>query len=163
MKNSDGSIKGYKASISFQLKVNDVAKGDSDKAESFQTEVSPLMLSAESSVTEAIKSIDQSLNEWILNNFSVSVKLLKVLTLKKNGAESVLVSGGKGFGLKVGDHLLVEKVELLDGLPYPKQIAEIKLTKFAGDHFAECEVLKGAEELLSRFNAAEKIICTLNR
>lgn len=163
MKNTDGSVNGYKASTSFQLKVNDVSKGDSDKAESFQTSVSPLMLSAESAVAEAVKSIDQALNEWVMTNFPVSVRLVKVLSSKKDGAESVLISGGKSFGLKVGDKFTVEKIELLDGLPYPTKIAELKLTKLAGDNFAECEVNKGGTELLSRFNAAEKIICTLNR
>ena len=75
----------------------------------------------------------------------------------------VLISGGKSFGLKIGDKFLVERIEMLEGLPYPTRIAELKLLKLAGENFAECEVSKGGNELLSRFNAAEKIICTLNK
>lgn len=163
MKNADGSIKGYKASISFQLKVNDVSKGNNTDAESFQTDVSPLMLSAESAVTEAIKSVDLDLKNWILDNFPVQVKIIKILNSKKEGAETVLVSGGKSFGLKVGDRFLVEKIELLEGLPYPTTIAEIKLIKLAGENFAECEVTKGGEAVLSRYTASEKLICTLTK
>lgn len=161
MKNTDGSVKGYKSSISFQMKVTDVSKGSSSNAESFQTEVSPLMLSAESAVNEAIKSVDESLRAWVLNNFPLKVKVLKVLSLKKNAAETILVSGGKGYGLKVGDKLIVEKTELLDGLPYPTTIAEVKITKLAGDNFAEADVQKGGEIMLSTFNAAGKLSCTL--
>ncbi len=44
MKNPDGSVNGYKASAAFTLKVNDVETGKSTEAESFQSEVSPIML-----------------------------------------------------------------------------------------------------------------------
>ena len=57
MKNADGSVNGYKASTAFTLKVNNVETGTTTEAKSFQTSVSPLMLSPESAVNEALKSI----------------------------------------------------------------------------------------------------------
>ena len=45
MKNADGSVKGYKGSVSFQMKVVDVATGLSTEAVSFDGKASDLMLS----------------------------------------------------------------------------------------------------------------------
>jgi len=61
---------------------------------------------------------------------------------------------GVQLGLKEGDRLTVNKIEILEGKPYPSEIGEIKITKVAGDDFSECSVTKGGTEILSRFNAA---------
>lgn len=161
MKNSDGSINGYKSSISFTLKVNEVETGKTTEAESFQTEVSPLMLSPESAVNEALKSIEPKLSEYFVKTFPLTTKISKILTTKKESASTVLISGGKEFGFKEGDKLIVEKNEMIEGKPYPSQIGEIKIIKIAGNDFSECAVSEGGNEILSRFNAAEKLSCKL--
>ena len=50
---------------------------------------------------------------------------------------------------------------MLERNPYPTEIRQIKIIKLAGVNFAECSVSKGGSEILARFNAAEKITCTL--
>lgn len=161
MKNSDGSVNGYKSSVAFTLKVNEVETGKTTEAESFQTEVSPLMLSPESAVNEALKSIESKLSAYFIKTFPLSTKISKVLTSKKESASLVLIAGGTDFGFKVGDKLFVEKNEMIDGKPYPSQIGEIKIVKIAGNDFSECSVSEGGTEILSRFNAAEKLTCKL--
>jgi hypothetical protein len=161
MKNSDGSVNGYKSSVAFTLKVNEVETGKTTEAESFQTEVSPLMLSPESAVNEALKSIESKLSAYFIKTFPLSTKISKVLTSKKEAASLVLIAGGTDFGFKVGDKLFVEKNEMIDGKPYPSQIGEIKIVKIAGNDFSECSVSEGGTEILSRFNAAEKLTCKL--
>jgi hypothetical protein len=161
MKNPDGSVNGYKASTAFTLKVNDVETGKTTEAESFQTEVSPIMLSPESAVNEALKSIEPQLTSYFIKTFPLTTKISKVLTSKKDAATTVLIAGGKAFGFKEGDKLTVEKIEMIDGKPYPSQIGEIKIIKIAGDDFSECSVSDGGKEILSRFNAAEKLTCKL--
>ncbi len=161
MKNPDGSVNGYKASTAFTLKVNDVETGKTTEAESFQTEVSPIMLSPESAVNEALKSIEPQLTSYFIKTFPLTTKISKVLTSKKDAATTVLIAGGKAFGFKEGDKLTVEKIEMIDGKPYPSQIGEIKIIKIAGDDFSECSVSDGGKEILSRFNAAEKLSCKL--
>ncbi|MDO8317252.1 MAG: hypothetical protein Q7T12_07000 [Flavobacterium sp.] len=161
MKNSDGSVNGYKSSVAFTLKVNEVETGKTTEAESFQTEVSPLMLSPESAVNEALKSIEPKLSAYFIKTFPLSTKISKVLTSKKESASLVLIAGGTDFGFKVGDKLFVEKNEMIDGKPYPSQIGEIKIVKIAGNDFSECSVSEGGTEILSRFNAAEKLTCKL--
>ncbi len=161
MKNPDGSVNGYKSSMAFTIKVNDVETGKTTEAQSFQTEVSPLMLSPESAVNEALKSIEPSLTSYFITTFPLTTKISKIITVKKEAASVVLIAGGKTFGFKEGDKLIVERIEMLDGKPYPTQIGELKIIKMAGDHFSECSVLIGGKDILSRFNAAENLICKL--
>jgi hypothetical protein len=161
MKNTDGSVNGYKSSVAFTLKVNEVETGKTTESESFQTEVSPLMLSPESAVNEALKSIEPKLSTYFIKTFPLATKISKILTIKKETAATVLIAGGKEFGFKEGDKLIVEKNELIDGKPYPTQIGELKVLKIAGADFSECAVSDGGKEILSRFNSAEKLTCKL--
>lgn len=161
MKNNDGSINGYRASVNFQLQVTDVASGANTNAETFQTVTSPIMLSTESAVTDAVNTIEPQLAKWIVNNFPVTVKLLKVIQTDGDEAATVLVSGGKKLGLTQDSRLIVQFIEMLDGSPYPTELGELKVVKLAGETFAECKVVKGGKEILSRFNAAQKLVALL--
>jgi hypothetical protein len=108
MKNTDGSTNGYKASVAFTLKVNTVETGTTTEAENFQTSVSPLMLSPESAVNEALKSIEGTLSAYFIKTFPLTTKIRKVLTFKRESASTVLIAGGKSFGFKEGDKLTVD-------------------------------------------------------
>lgn len=162
MKNPDGSVKGYKGSVAFQLKVVDVATGLSTEATSFQGKASDLMLSPESAVTAAMNSLQGELEKYFRQNFPVTAKLLKVLEVKKEVAATILLGAGKTQGIKVGDKFTVERIEMLEGQPYPTLLGEVEVTKLTGESFSECAVPKkiGAE-LLASFNGAKKIECKL--
>jgi len=160
-KNPDGSVNGYKASTSFQLKVVDVESGKSTEAQSFQSKVSEVMLSPESAVNEAVKSLEVDLAAYFTNNFPVVTKIAKIIATKKDAAVSVLILGGKTYGLKEGDKLKVNRIEIIEGKPYPSEIGELKITKVAGDDFSECSVLNGGTDILAKFNSAENLTCKL--
>lgn len=161
IKNGDGSVNGYKASTAFNIKVSDVESGMTTEAESFQTKVSPLMLSPESAVNEALTSVESSLSSYFIKTFPLTTKIIKVLSTKKEAAKTVLIAGGRSYGFSLNDKLIVEINEMIDGKPYPSEIGEIKIVKMAGDDFSECVVSRGGKEILSRFNAAEKLTCKL--
>lgn len=161
MKNPDGSINGYKATAAFTLKVNNVETGQTTEAESFETAASPLMFSPESAVNEALKTVEPKLTSYFTKTFPLNTKISKVLTIKKETANTVLINGGKAYGFKEGDKLVVEKTEMIEGKPYYIKIGGLKVVKIAGDNFSECQVSEGGKEILSRFNAAEKLICRL--
>lgn len=161
MKNSYGGISGYKASAAFTLKVNDVETGRVTEAESFQTSESPLAASKEQAVNQALASLDEVLYSYIAKTFPVTVNIVKVLENKKDVATKVLVSGGKTYGLKEGNALRVDAIELVDGLPYPTEIGEVKVASLAGDNFAECKVAKGGKQISAQLAAGAKIQCTL--
>lgn len=162
IKNTNGTVKGYKGSVAFQMKVVDVATGLSTEATSFQGKASDLMLSPESAVTEAMMSLSNELYEYFRKNFPVTGKIMKILSGKKDGAETILLNVGKQQGIKPGDKFNVEYIEILEGQPLPTSIGEVEVVKLNGNTFAECKVPKKfGVEILSRFNAASPMVCTL--
>lgn len=162
IKNSNETIKGYQASVAFQMKVVDVETGLSTEATSFQGKTSELMLSPESAVNDAMASLKNELEYYFRVNFPLTTKVVKILDSKNSVATKVLLAAGTSQGVKAGDKFNVEYIELLAGQPYPSSIGIIKVIKVSGDYFCECEVPKkmGAE-LFSRFLANDKMDCKL--
>lgn len=142
IKNTNGSVKGYKGSVAFQMKVVDVATGLSTEATSFQGKASDLMLSPESAVTQAMVSLQNELAEYFRINFPITAKILKILTTKKGGAETILIGAGKAQGVKIGDKFTISTIEMLDGQPYPSEIGDVEVIKLSGETFSECKVPK---------------------
>lgn len=160
-KTYDGSIQGYKVSIMFTLQVQEVESGKTNQAESFSAITPEWCSSAETGVNTAVNLVENDLLAYFISEFPIETKISKILTSKKEAATTVLIAGGESLGFVVGDKLTVEKIELIDEKPYPSKIGELKIIKVAGDDFSECTVSDGGKEILSRFNAAEKIICKL--
>ena len=161
LKNPSGGVSGYKASAAFTLKVNDVETGRVTEAESFQTTESPLAASKEQAVNQALASLDAVLYSYIAKTFPVTAKIVKILENKKDAVTKVLIGGGKKYGLKEGNTLRVEALEIIDGMPYPTEIGEVKVTTLAGENFAECKVIKGGKQISAHLASGSKIQCTL--
>ncbi len=147
MKNPDGTVNGYRGSVSFELKMVDIQSTQSTEAESFESDDSPLMLSPESALNEALKSIEPNLIEWLNKTFPLRTFVKELLTSKNNEAKTILIGGGRTFGFKVGDELAVQIVKIIDGKEFPREIGTIEIEKLAGDDFAECSVSDGEEEI----------------
>jgi len=158
--NPDGSVNGYKANVSFTLKVNDVETGRTTEAETFTGTQSTLKLSPESALDEALTSLEKPLMDYLKKNFPLTTKIAKIKESKKNKASVVLISGGKSFGFNVGDKILVEIIEIIDGQSLQETIGTLEVINLAGD-FSECAVKDGGEKILSAFNANKKLICKL--
>lgn len=162
MKNSDGSVRGYKASVAFQMKVVDVATGLSTEATSFEGKASKECLSPESAVTMAMMSLQDEMSEYFRINFPVTAKIVKILQEKKGAAELILIKAGKKNGLKEGDELTVESIEMLDGEMLPETIGTVTVKTLKGEAFSECEVgKKEGKAIFEAFNAGKQIRCSL--
>lgn len=162
IKNSNGTVKGYKGSVSFQMKVVDVATGLSSEATSFDGKASQLMLSPESAVTQAMQSLQGELEEYFRKNFPIEGKVIKILSEKKGRAETVLLNVGKRQGIREGDKFTVSYVEMLEGEPYPQEIGVAEVEKLSGDAFAECKLPSSAgEQLKALFTSGTEIRCEL--
>lgn len=162
IKNTDGSIRGYKASVAFQMKVVDVATGLSTEAVSFQGKASQENLSPESAITQAMMSLQDKIYEYFRVNFPVTAKINRILSEKSGTAKYVLLSAGKMQGIRIGDKFTVESIEMIDGQPYPSRIGELTVKKLAGDMFSECETDKKAGlGITEKFKAGSRIDCKL--
>ena len=159
MKNPDGSVRGFKASVGFEMKVVDVATGLSSEATSFQGKASQECMSPEAAVNMAMQSIQNEIRDWFRINFPITCSVIRILDNK-----TILINVGSEQGVKPGSTLKVEAVEMLDGHPYHKALGEIKIKTVAGPNFSECEVSKKMmEQIRSYFDNAIKIICELKQ
>lgn len=162
IKNRDGSVRGYKASVAFQMKIVDVATGLSTEATSFEGKASEECLSPESAVTMAMMSIQDQIAEYFRINFPLRAKLMKILQEKNGVAEVILIKAGKKYGVRVGDKFDVESVEELEGELLPTALGVATVTELKGEAYAECKVSKSTgRNLYEHFSANKKIYCSL--
>ena len=160
MKNTDGSINGYKASFAFTLKINNVETGETTESSMFQTKVSDLMFTPESAINEAYKTVDLDVINYFNKTFPYQSKVVKIIETKKDQATKVLIIGGKNEGFSQNKKIKVELIELIDGKQLKTSIAQLKITAVNGD-FSEASVLNGGQELLKNFNTNQQISCLL--
>ena len=162
IKNAQGSTRGYKAAIHFQLKVVDVETGLSSEATSFQGKTSEEMLSPESALTASMNSLSEELFEYFRLNFPIKAKIVKLLVQKKNTVKTLLINAGQEQGIKVGDRFKVSSIEMIEGQPYPAEIGNIEVRKLSGATFCECEVPSKIGGLIfTAFSTGQKIECEL--
>lgn len=159
MKNADGSVRGFKASVGFEMKVVDVATGLSSEATSFQGKASQECMSPEAAVNMAMQSIQSEIGDWFRNNFPVTCSVVRIIDNK-----TILLNGGTEQGVKPGNIFTIEAIEMLDGHPYHKIIGEIKVKTVAGPNFSECEVPKKImDQIKSYFDNSVKLNCELKQ
>lgn len=162
MKNGDGTVRGYKASVAFQMKIVDVATGLSTEATSFEGKASNECLSPESAVTMAMMSLQDRMAEYFRINFPITAKLMNIVKEKNGVAELVLIKAGKKHGIKVGDKFNVERLEMLDGEVLPTTLGIITAIALKGEAYTECKVSKKeGKAIYENFNANKQIKCSL--
>ena len=162
IKNGDGSVRGYKASVAFQMKVVDVATGLSTEATSFEGKASDECLSPESAVTMAMMSLEDEISEYFRINFPVTAKLMRILKEKNGTVEVLLIKAGKKQGVKVGDKFKLESMEELDGELLPTTLGTATVTELKGEAYSECKIgKKEGKSIYEHFNANNKIKCSL--
>ncbi len=162
IKNPDGSVKGYKGSVSFQLKIVDVATGLSTEAATFDGKASDLMLSPESAVTQAMQSLSETLEEYFRKNFPVSAKIVKILEESGDAAKTLLLGAGKKQGIREGNTFEVFRNEIINDEVYQENLGVITVVKLSGESFCECKVpAKMGRLIKSYFPSNENIVCNL--
>ncbi len=162
IRNGDGSVRGYKASVAFQMKIVDVETGLSTEATSFEGKASKECLSPESAVVMAMMSIQNEIAEYFRINFPINADIVKIIQQKNGIAEKVLLRAGKKQGVKVGDKFSVEYIEILVGEAFPVDLGVITVSELKGEAYAECKLnRKDGKKIYEYFNADKRIICSL--
>ena len=162
IKNSDGSVRGYKASVSFQLKVDDVASQQTTEAMSFEGKASKECISAQAAVQMAMNSLEPALAEYVRTTFPLYAKIMKIVDADQGKAATILIKCGKKHGVKVGDRFSVSAIEMLEGEEIPTEIGGITVTRLVDEILTECKVDKNTQQqLFGMFNANTKLRCTL--
>ncbi len=162
IKNTDGTVRAFKASVAFQLKVDDVATGETTEAVSFESGGSKECLSPQAAVQMAMNSLQDEIKEYFRVTFPLTCKIAKVEKANDGVAETILLKAGKKQGVKVGDEFIVETIERIDGEPLPTEVARIAVVALAGEGFSRCKVNKRqGQAIYDAHNANVEIRCTM--
>lgn len=162
IKNGDGSVRGYKASVSFQLKVDDVATQQTTEAMAFEGKASKECVSAHAAVQMAMNSLEPALAEYVRTTFPLRTRVVKILDNDNGKANTILIKTGKRTGVGVGDRFEIESIEEIDGEEVPTVLGNITVTKLVGEAFSECKVEKKiAQQVYNLFNAKNSLRCSL--
>ena len=161
----------YKAKLSIQLKVIDVATGQVVTSETIEPKggsafggmmgVGPS--TPEAAITKAIKGIEEKVDDFVNKNFPATFPIVEIQEKGKKGdATKIMIAGGSAFNLKKGDKLVVVEVSTIDvngkQLVRKKEIGELKITNVEDENFSTCSVSSGGVDINARFEAKAKLL-----
>ncbi len=162
IKNNDGSVRGYKASVAFQLKVDDVETLQTTVSTSFEAKASNECVSPQAAVQMAMNSLEPALGQYFKETFPLNAQIVKIISEKNGKASMVLLKAGKRHGVNVGDIFDVYNIEMINGEELHSTIGTVIVEKLSGEIFSECKVdRKASSALFEQFNANGKLRCTL--
>ena len=92
----------------------------------------------------AMNTLEPKLVEYVRTTFPLHAKIVKLVSINKGKAETILIKAGKKHGVNVGDSFMVTAIEMLDGEEIPTEIGTITVSKLVGENFSECKVSKKA-------------------
>ena len=161
----------YKAKLSIQLKVIDVATGQVITSESIEPKGGSALggmmglapSSPQAAISKAIKGIEDKIDDFVNKNFPATFPIVEIQEKDSKGnAEKVMIAGGSAFNLKKGDRLKVVEVLIVEvggkKLERKKEIGELKITKVEDENFSICSVSSGGIEINSKFEAKAKLL-----
>jgi curli biogenesis system outer membrane secretion channel CsgG len=161
----------YKAKLSIQLKVIDVATGQVVTAETIEPKggssfggmmgVGPS--SPEAAITKAIKEIEGKVDDFVNKNFPATFPIVEIQEKDSKGnATKIMIAGGSAFNLQKGQKLKVVEVSILDvngkQLERKKELGELKITKVEDENFSTCSVISGGIDINAKFEAKAKLL-----
>lgn len=165
------SIVTYKAKLSIDLKVIDVATGQVIASETIQPKggstlggmigMSPS--SPDVAIAKAIKGIEDKIDEFVGLNFPANFPIVEIQEKDgKGNATKVMIAGGSAFNLKKGEKLKVVEISIIEvngkKLERKKELGELKITKVEDENFSTCSVSSGGVDINSKFEAKAKLL-----
>lgn len=161
----------YKAKLSIQLKVIDVATGQVVTSETIEPKGGSILggmmgvgpSTPEAAITKAIKGIEKKVDDFVNKNFPATFPIVEIQEKNSKGiATKIMIAGGTAFNLEKGQKLKVVEVSIIEvngkRLERKKDIGELKITKVEDENFSTCSVRSGGIEINARFEAKAKLL-----
>lgn len=161
----------YKAKLTIQLKVIDVATGQVVTSETIEPKGGSILggvigvgpSTPEAAITKAIKRIEDKVDEFVSTNFPIYFFIVEVQEKDSKGnATKILIAGGSAFNLKKGDKLKVVEASTIEvngkKLERKKELGELKITKVEDENFSTCSVRSGGIDINAKFEAKAKLL-----
>ncbi|WP_196890067.1 CsgG/HfaB family protein [Aureivirga sp. CE67] len=164
----------YDCKISFSLQVIDTESGQVLASELIQPKKSLMgglgdLASIGSSNTpqkaflKSLNGTQKSINKFVGKHFPVTTSIIEISKATSSKAKLLLINSGANNGAKKNQIFSVNELKSMEvngkNILRKKMIGKIKITKVEGDEISEAKVIKGGEEILSKFKSGVKIEC----
>ncbi|NCT10352.1 MAG: hypothetical protein GW772_09790 [Flavobacteriia bacterium] len=153
--------KGYKATITYTLKIMNTESGEiiQNGTVTLTSSESDIKLTPETALESAIQTTIPELSNYITSSFPIKLNLVRIEKEKNEKALSVLLDGGSKVGVQEN---LVFECYYIDnslGKPLPRIVGKIKISKILSEDFSEAKVTTDGKEIYTNFKEEKKIIC----
>jgi len=153
--------KGYKATITYTLKIMNTESGEiiQNGTVTLTSSESDIKLTPETALESAIQTTIPELSNYITSSFPIKLNLVRIEKEKNEKALSVLLDGGSKVGVQEN---LVFECYYIDnslGKPLPRIVGKIKISKILSEDFSEAKVNTDGKEIYTNFKEEKKIIC----
>ncbi len=167
--NSDGGkeFAGYKANISFTLKIINVITGEIIAIEPFNAKSGRSLFYSKKynneneAINAAINNTDKIINSFIDDYFPVYLKIFEISKQKGSKAKEIVITGGSNMGLQEKQDLKIIEISLVDiggkTVKRKKEIGWVKIISVDDEYFSTCKVTNGDELIKKKFDSNANI------
>lgn len=159
---------GYRANISFTLKIINVITGEIIAVEPFNVNSGRSLLiyskkynKENEAITAAINNTDKIINLFIDDYFPVYLKIFEISKQKGSKAKEIVITGGSNIGLQEKQDLKIVEVSLVDiggkTVERKKEIGWVKIISVDDEYFSTCKVTDGDEIIKKKFDSNANI------
>lgn len=152
---------GYKASLSYTVKLIKTETGEIISAQTIDSYDSEIALTPETAFQKSFETTEGKLVEYFLKIFPVKLKVARIEKEKNGKAQEVILQGGSTSGVIAGQLYTVSKIDRSLGSPLPVKIGVIKVLNVINENFSQCKVIEGNKELYDGFTNKDEIECLL--
>lgn len=142
MKNGDGSVRGYKASVAFEIKLDDVETSETTHTASFEGKASKECISPEAAVVMAMGTMRDDIMRYFSGAFPIEARILKIDSRDGDNAETVIIKAGAKHGIAKGDMFELVLREKIEGEEVVSTIGTARVMEITGDTTARLKLDK---------------------
>jgi len=147
----------YKADLVMTLKLIDTSTGQNSYSETFTSARSESAISPERAVSNAFDTIQESIRNSVLANFPVVTTVAKVREESGGRAINLIVFGGTGMNLQIGQKFDVFVLDYSLSPPLEDKIGSVTITQNLDPRYSNAKVDVGGDKIQAAIGANQTV------
>lgn len=147
----------YKADLVMTLKLIDTSSGQNTYSETFTSARSESAISPERAVSNAFDTIQESIKSSVLANFPIVTTVAKVREESGGSAINLIVFGGTGMNLQIGQKFDVFVLDYSLSPPLEDKIGSVTITQNLDPRYSNAKVDAGGDKIQAALSASQTV------
>ncbi len=147
----------YKADLVMTLKLIDTSTGQNTYSETFTSARSESAISPERAVSNAFDTIKETIRSSVLANFPVVTTVAKVRDESGGSATNLIVFGGTGMNLQIGQKFDVFILDFSLSPPLEEKIGSVTITQNLDPRYSNAKVEVGGDKIQAAISGNQTV------